>query len=84
VGVISAAERDNAKNYRLNALENDDAAGDGVVGDSDEEFVIQNSDDGEPLVECTMKFVLTIVLICSSLIKVAAVELHALHLLVTA
>lgn len=46
IGVVSAAERENATNARLEALENDDAAGEGVVGDSDEEFLIEESDEG--------------------------------------
>ena len=45
---VSAAERENARNARLDALENDDAGGgEGVTGDSDEEFVLQDSDDGD-------------------------------------
>ena len=45
---VSAAERENARSARLDALENDDAGGgEGVTGDSDEEFVLQDSDDGE-------------------------------------
>jgi hypothetical protein len=47
VGQVSAAEREHAHNARLDALENDDAGGNaGVTGDSDEEFVLQDSDDG--------------------------------------
>lgn len=46
VGQVSAAERENVRIARLDALENDDAAGEGVVGDSDEEFAIQESDEG--------------------------------------
>ncbi|BDA44280.1 probable zinc finger HIT domain-containing protein 1 [Coccomyxa sp. Obi] len=45
ISTVSLAERENAKNARLDALENDDATGEGVVGDSDEEFVIQDSDE---------------------------------------
>lgn len=48
ISTVSLAERENAKNARLDALENDDATGEGVVGDSDEEFVIQDSDEGIP------------------------------------
>lgn len=48
VGQVSAAERENVRNARLDALENDDAGGAnaGVTGDSDEEYVLQDSDDG--------------------------------------
>ena len=48
VGQVSAAERESARNARLDALENDDAGGgqEGVTGDSDEEFVLPDSDDG--------------------------------------
>ena len=57
VGQVSAAERENVRNARLDALENDDAGGNaGVTGDSDEEYVLQDSDDGaaERLPACTM------------------------------
>ena len=46
IGIVSATERENVKNARLEALENDDAAGEGVVGDSDEEFLLEESDEG--------------------------------------
>jgi hypothetical protein len=47
VGRVSLAERENVRNARLDALENDDATGEGIVGDSDEEFAIPDSDEGE-------------------------------------
>lgn len=47
ISTVSLAERESARNARLDALEDDDATGEGIVGDSDEEFVIQDSDDGE-------------------------------------
>ena len=46
IGTVSAAERENVTHARLEALENDDAAGEGVVGDSDEEFLLEESDEG--------------------------------------
>lgn len=46
IGAVSAAERENVTHARLEALENDDAAGEGVVGDSDEEFLLEESDEG--------------------------------------
>jgi hypothetical protein len=49
IAVVSAAERENVTNARLEALENDDAAGEGV-GDSDEEFQLEESDEGNKLV----------------------------------
>lgn len=50
---VSAAERENARSARLDALENDDAGGgQGVTGDSDEEFVLQDSDDGDCPLPC--------------------------------
>ena len=49
IAVVSAAERENFTNARLEALENDDAAGEGVVGDSDEEFQLEESDEGNNL-----------------------------------
>lgn len=52
ISTVSLAERENAKNARLDALENDDATGEGVVGDSDEEFVIQGSDEGDAVLHC--------------------------------
>ena len=52
ISTVSLAERENAKNARLDALENDDATGEGVVGDSDEEFVIQDSDEGDAVLYC--------------------------------
>ncbi|EIE26018.1 hypothetical protein COCSUDRAFT_46459 [Coccomyxa subellipsoidea C-169] len=45
ISTVSLAERESARNARLDALEDDDATGEGIVGDSDEEFVIQDSDD---------------------------------------
>lgn len=47
ISTVSLAERENARNARLDALEDDDATGEGIVGDSDEEFVIQDSDEGQ-------------------------------------
>jgi hypothetical protein len=46
ISTVSLAERENARNARLDALEDDGATGEGIVGDSDEEFVIQDSDEG--------------------------------------
>ena len=49
VGQVSAAERERTRNARLDALEDDDAGGggqEGAPGDSDEEFVLPDSDDG--------------------------------------
>ena len=46
IGTVSTVEREDAVNARLEALENDDAAGEGVVGDSDEEFLLDESDEG--------------------------------------
>ena len=46
IGKVSAADREDAVSARLEALENDDAAGEGVVGDSDEEFLLDESDEG--------------------------------------
>ena len=46
IGKFSAAERENVVSARLEALENDDAAAEGVVGDSDEEFLLDESDEG--------------------------------------
>ena len=46
IGTVSAAERENVTSARLEALENDDGAGEGVVGDSDDEFLLEESDEG--------------------------------------
>ncbi len=52
IAIVTAAERENVTNARLEALENDDAAGEGVVGDSDEEFQLEESDEGDKLALC--------------------------------
>ena len=46
IGTVSAAERENVTSARLEALENDDGAGEGVVGDSDDEFLLEESAEG--------------------------------------